>query len=171
METAEIPLWYALRCAKRPNAKKTVLRMLERHDYDFFTPVRRSSHTAKNELMLPEWLFVKATRSELDKMMTLYDTLDYRYTDREYEQPMTVADDDISLMRRLNGSDWKVRYCDIALALELLTGPKVRLTAEPLQGREGRLLPSRGQRRKVLLTWHGPVGLCIDLTADCVIPL
>lgn len=158
MENKEKIYWYVMRDLKRPNAKEPAYRLLEKEEYEVFTPmkwqlvVKQGIRVRKKIPFIQDLLFVHDTRARLDLVVEKTPTLQYRYArGGAYRDPMTVPDANMErFILAVNTSDSPKYYLPEEITPEMY-GRKIRIVGGPLNGYEGSLLTTRGSKVKRLL--------------------
>lgn len=157
MEGDDVVRWYALRDLKRPNAKVKAYQQLEEQGFEVFTPLHWVVTTVAGKKqrrkvpVISDMLFVRSTRSSLDKVVAATETLQYRFAKGMQATPMTVRDEEMDIFARACGAVPEVRYYLPEEITPDMIGKPIRLIGGTLNGLEGVLLKTRGTRKKRLL--------------------
>lgn len=169
--------WYVMRDLKRPNSLTPAWRELPEMGFHTFTPMveqavkaSKGSHCEKRPY-LPDLIFVKATREELDPVVASIPTLQYRYIrGGARATPMTVRDEDMDRFIKAVESDMgKVRYYSPDQITSSMYGRRVRIIGGTLDGTEGRLLSKRGLRgKRLIFELPGLLTATLDLEPDLI---
>lgn len=150
--------WYVLRDLKRPNALRRAWDMLQEKDMTVFTPKKwilvtvKGKRKPKEVAVIPDLLFVHATRDVLDPLVESTATLQYRF--RKYgaqNEPLIVPDTDMErFIHAVSTSENPAYYLPEEITPQMY-GKTIRIVGGPLDGYEGRLLKMRGSKVKRLL--------------------
>ena len=148
--------WYAMRDLSRRHAKEPAYRILADMGYEFFTPmtrklvIERGRRLSKDVPVMPDLLFVHATRARVDEAVARIKNLQYRYTFGGYCRPMVVRDEDMALFVNAVKSSDRIRYFRPDEITESMLGEHVRIIGGSLDGYEGRLVSIRGSKYRRL---------------------
>lgn len=149
--------WFVLRDLKRPNAKMPAYRLLDHPPFEVFTPLhwvlqeQRGKRIRVQKPYIPDLLFVRARREDLDPIVAKTDTLQYRYIRGAYCEPMRVAEPDMNRFILATKATENPRYYAPEEITPAMFGRTIRIEGGPLDGCEGTLLTTRGSRTKRLL--------------------
>lgn len=149
--------WYVMRDLKRPNSLHPAYLELAGKGFEVFTPLHwqlkeiRGRKVRRQVPFLPDLLFVRATRAELDPLVQSIPTLQYRYVRGGYRKSMIVADADMEHFMHAVASSPSPRYLTPAELTPAALGAQVTIVGGPLDGYKGRLLKMRGSRKRHLL--------------------
>lgn len=158
-EQFDAPCWFVLRDLKRSNAKSPAYKMLPELGFETFTPMHwvikdslKGVRERKYVPFIPDMLFVKSLKSDLDPIVAKTDTLQYRYIKGAQATPMTVPVDDMERFIKAVGSDHSscVYYSPEEVTEEML-GKKVKIVGGALDGMVGDLFTKRGSKTKRLI--------------------
>lgn len=172
-DQADTTCWYALRDLKRPNALVRAWQQLTQAGLDVFTPLHwvvtttAGGKTERRQLpVIPDLLFVRATRAQLDPHIAATPTLQYRYR-RGAPQctPITVPAADMArFVMAVRATDTPRYYRPEELTPDML-GRLVTIVGGPLDGLSGHLLRIRGTRtRRLLIELPGLLTAAIEVS-------
>ena len=170
--------WYAMRDLRRQNAKIKAYQELKENGFEVFTPMHWVVTTIggkKQRRQVPvisDMLFVRSGRSDLDKVVAVTDTLQYRYIKGMQATPITVRDQEMNDFVRACNAVAEVRYYLPEEITGDMIGKSVRIIGGTLDGLEGRLLKMRGSRKKRLLVQlPGLLSAAIEVTPTLIHPI
>lgn len=174
--TAETPSWFVMRDLKRSNAKLPAYKYLEELGIKVFTPMRQQisvrlgKRMRKSVPVIPDLLFVQATRSELDPIVNCTKTLQYRFVKGgAYCQPMTVRNSDMDrFIAAVNSTESPVFYQPSEITPRMI-GRRIRIIGGALDGHEGPLLSMRGSHKKHLIVeLPGIMAVCVEIQPEFI---
>lgn len=147
-----------MRDLKRTNAKMPAYKLLSEKGFDLFTPmkttVRKQGRTkVRTETpILQDLLFVNTTRIDLDPIVELVPTLQYRFVrGKGYMEPMVVRDEDMDrFIKAVNNTPDPEILLPSSITKEMI-GRKVRIEGGPLDGYIGNLIKVRGTKKRRLI--------------------
>lgn len=157
MEQDDDVRWYALRDLKRPNAKVKAYQQLEEQGFEVFTPLHWVVTTVAGKKqrrrvpVISDMLFVRSSRSRLDRVVATSDTLQYRFAKGAQATPIVVRDAEMDAFARACNAVPEVHYYLPEEITPDMIGKPIRLIGGTLDGLEGVLLKTRGSRKKRLL--------------------
>lgn len=113
VDNGEQALWYVMRDLKRANARDRAYSLFEDEQFEVFTPMqwtlvtRQGRRVREERPVIPDLLFVRATRRSLNPVVERIPTLQYRYVrGGKYRDPMIVAEADMErFIRAVRSSD------------------------------------------------------------------
>ena len=149
--------WFVMRDLKRANAKLPAYKMLAGAGFEVFTPmkwqlvVRGGKRERISVPFMQDLLFIHGRRHDIDPVVRVTPTLQYRFQRNGYCEPMVVRDED---MERFISVATGAESFDYYLPGELTPGMldrRIRIIGGPLDGCEGTLLTVRGSKTKRLL--------------------
>ncbi len=153
--------WFVLRDLKRPNAKKHAYQLLQElpdTPLEVFTPMvsriatRGGKRVVEQVPYLYDLLFVRETRSKLDPIIAMYDTLQYRYQrGGGQHDPMVVRDEEMQRFIAIVQGQFSYRYCTPEEVSPAMYGRQILIVGGALDGYQGRLMTTRGSRVKRLI--------------------
>lgn len=166
--------WYVLRDLKRANAALPACRMLAELRMEVFTPMKEritfiGGRRVRREIpFLPDLLFVRATREQLDPIVLATPTLQYRFVrGGSYCEAMTVDNSDMERFIHAVRSSVCPHYYTPQEVNASMRGRRVRIIGGVLDGYEGELLNAQGARvRRLLVEIPNLLSAGIELT-DC----
>ena len=148
--------WYVMRDLKRSNAKLPAYKLLTEKGFEVFTPMvwkvvsRRGKRLRIQVPYMQDLLFVFDTRRELDPIVELVPTLQYRFVRGMYCEPMTVRCEDMErFITAVKSAESPCFYTPGEVTPDMI-GHKVRIVGGPLDSYEGRLQKIRGSRSRRL---------------------
>lgn len=167
--------WFAMRDLKRPNAKIMAWQDLTQKGFTVFTPMKwvttmvRGKRIRREIPYVPDLLFVRATRAELDPEVESTPTLQYRYAIGSKATPITVRDAEMNrfVTAVSNAPDTKY-YLPKELTPEML-GREILIIGGPLEGYRGTLLSLRGTRtRRILVELPGIITAAVEVSPEFI---
>ncbi len=168
--------WFVLRDLKRHNAKDPAWRVLPEKGFNTFTPMHESLRVIKGRTVrmqvpvIPDLLFVKATKHDLDEHMVGTPTLQYRYMKgAPYRSPMTVPNAEMErFIHAVRSVSDPVYYLPEDITPDKI-GKRVRIVDGPMSGYEGKLMKVRGSRkRKLLISLENYIVAAIEVEKDFI---
>lgn len=152
------PSWFVLRDLKRANARVTGYDLLLSAGQAVFTPLKTVIQTTsagkqrRQVPVIPDLLFVRALRSQLDPLIQAIPTLQYRWLrGAPFQTPMTVDKRSMERFIAAVTATEPTRYYSPGEITPDMYGKHVRIVGGPLDGHEGRLLKLKGLRKRHLL--------------------
>lgn len=146
-----------MRDLKRINARNRAYKMLQHLKFEIFTPMKWHVATRRGERIreeipvIPDLLFVRSNRVDLDPIVAKTETLQYRFLRGTWREPMTVRESDMDrFIHAVNSSESVKYYLPEELAPEMYN-KNIRIIGGKLDGYEGKLLTVRGSKTKRLL--------------------
>ena len=146
-----------MRDLKRINARNRAYMMLQHLKFEIFTPMKWHVATRRGERIreeipvIPDLLFVRSNRVDLDPIVAKTETLQYRFLRGTWREPMTVRESDMDrFIHAVNSSESVKYYLPEELAPEMYNN-NIRIIGGKLDGYEGKLLTVRGSKTKRLL--------------------
>ena len=146
--------WYALRDLKRSNAIQPAFKLLTELGIEVFTPTQwrlvvRNGKKVRREMDL---LFAYDTRKNLDPIIAMTDTLQYRYKKGgKYREPIIVPEDDMNRFINAVRASENPRYHSAEEIDDLMCGKNIRIVGGAMNGYEGKLQSVRGSKVKRLV--------------------
>lgn len=158
-EQFDSPCWFVLRDLKRFNAKAPAYKALPELGFQTFTPMHwvltDSSTRGRQRLyvpFIPNLLFVKSLRADLDPVIAKTETLQYRYIRGAQATPMTVPTDEMErFIAAVTSAPDTCHYYTPDEITDQMLGKKVRIIGGALDGTVGHLLTRRGAKTKRLI--------------------
>lgn len=167
--------WYVMRDLKRANAGNAAFRLLEEAGLEVFTPrewrvrTRRGKRVRECVAVLPDLLFVHASREELAPYLEKIPTLQYRYLRGGYCRPMVVADAEMERFIRAAALSEEPRYYLPDEITGAMRFRHIRVVGGPLDGYEGRLLSVRGSKvRRLMVELPGFLSVAVEVSPEMV---
>ncbi|MFV0365757.1 MAG: UpxY family transcription antiterminator [Mangrovibacterium sp.] len=150
--------WYAMRDLKRSNAKLPAYKLFQAKEIEVFTPMKWTVSTQKGKQVrkeipvMPDLLFVHASREVIDPIVRKTPTIQYRYArGGGYLNPMTVNTKEMQrFIYAINGSHNQKYYLPEEITPEMCCR-KIRVVGGVFDGYEGKLITVRGSKVKRLL--------------------
>ena len=158
-EQNETPDWFVLRDLKRANAKEPAYKTLSMLGYTIFTPMHwvlkvnpAGRQTKEYVPFIHGLLFAKAVRSDLDKIISKTETLQYRFIKGAQKTPMIVPTDEMEQFIKAVTADHAscTYYSPEDVRLDML-GKEVMIVGGTLDGMVGHLIKKRGSKKKRLM--------------------
>ena len=152
----EIFQWYVMRDLKRPNAKLPAYKMLKEMGLEVFTPMVRKTITRKGEKIysekpfIPDLLFIRNSRKNLDPIVNNTTTLQYRFLSDGKRTPMTVNSKEMELFIKVAKEVNNLRYYAPTEIKANMIGKLVRIVGGVLDGYVGNLQKLQGSKNKRL---------------------
>lgn len=173
----EAARWYVMRDLKRHNAKLPAYRQLAEEGFRIFTPMRKqlSLRQGKRQLeevpVIPNLLFVHATRRALDPTVERTPTLQYRYArGGNFNRPMVVADAEMERFIHAVAVSEKPVYLLPEEITPEMYGRRIRIVGGPLDGYEGCLLTTRGSKvKRLMVEIRGFLGVGVEVNPEYII--
>lgn len=167
--------WFAMRDLKRRNARQPAYKMLDEMGIDCFTPMTHRlvtvmGHREDREVpFMPDILFVRTTRAQLDPIVAGTATLQYRYKLGAQHTPIVVRSTDmerfINAVRSASGTQY-FRPDEITPAM---TRRPIRIIGGRLDGYTGTLVTTRGSKAKRLLVeLPGFLAAAVEVEAEYI---
>lgn len=154
----EEPHWFVMRDLKRANAKLPAYKQFMDAKIEVFTPMHIVLKTTKGkqkkvqEPFIRDLLFVHDTRENIDRIVDVTPTLQYRYErGKGYQVPMTVRDDEMSRFILAVSASKSTKYFLPSELKPNMIGKTIRVIGGPLEGYSGKLLKVQGSRAKRIL--------------------
>lgn len=152
------PKWYVLRDLKRRNASTPGYIELGERGFEVFTPLRweiveKAGRRIRRQVpVIADLLFVRTVMADLDPIVDLIPTLQYRYRrGHSIQDPMTVRDADMDRFIQAVGRATDIRYYTLDEITPEMYGKEIAVVGGPLDGYTGRLLYVRGSRKRRLI--------------------
>lgn len=167
--------WFAMRDLKRPNAKIMAWQDLTQKGFTVFTPKKWVTTTVQGKRIrrevpyIPDLLFVRATRAELDPEVDATPTLQYRYAIGSKATPITVRDAEMNrFVTAVSKAPDTKYYLPDELTPEML-GREILIIGGPLEGYRGTLLSLRGTRtRRMLVQLPGIITAAVEVSPEFI---
>lgn len=150
----ELIRWYVLRDLKRPNSKTPNWQMLRDHGFEVFTPMKVAmTQTRKKKVRvevpaIPDLLFAHSSERDLGQIISVTETLQFRFLPGGYRKLMVVPDDEMDRFMRAVKSSSSIEYLQPGEITPSMVGKRVRIVGGALNGLEVQLLKIRGTRKK-----------------------
>ena len=152
------PHWFVMRDLKRANAKLPAYKQFIEAKIEIFTPMHIVLKTVKGrqrriqEPFIRDLLFVHDTRENIDRIVEVTPTIQYRYErGKGYQVPMTVSDDAMNRFIMAVSTSKSTKYYLPSELKPNMIGRSIRVTGGPLQGYTGKLLKIQGSRAKRII--------------------
>ena len=150
--------WFVMRDLKRSNAKLPAYKMLEECGFEVFTPLKWHITKAKGKSkkvlvpVIPDLLFVKSTREQLNPIVEKTPTLQYRFgMGNSFHNPMVVPFKEMECFIKIASSLLSPTYFMPEEITPNMIGKKISIVGGSLDGCEGYLITVRGSKRKRIL--------------------
>lgn len=146
-----------MRDLTRHNAFMKAWQFLAEKGFEVFTPMhykireRAGKKIRKYEPVISDLLFVHTDRENLDPIVQKVKTLQYRFKKNSHSTPMTVRDEDMQKFIQMTESDAEIKYFSPEEVPAILNGKQIRIIGGVFDGYEGKLLTTRGSKRKRLM--------------------
>lgn len=167
--------WYVMRDLRRSNARTMAWQQLADQGCQVFTPLHWITQMVKGRRerrqlpVIPDLLFVRGTRNELDPVVNAIPTLQYRYRIGRQADPMTVRDSDMHRFITAVRSQSEIRYYRPDEITPDMFGKHISIVGGPLDGCEGHLLSIRGSRTKRLIVeLAGLLTLAVEVSPEYI---
>ncbi len=157
MDSKKKACWFVMRDLKRANAKLPAYKLLQGKNMHVFTPMKwrlgmdKGKRVRKEVPCIQDLLFVYDNRENLDPIIELIPTLQYRWLRNTYREPMTVPDIEMERFIRAVGSSVSPKYYLPEEITPDMLNRRIRIVGGPLDGYEGTLVSTRGSKVKRLL--------------------
>ena len=168
--------WFVMRDLKRPNAKLPAYQQLIEDGFEVFTPMRwqiatvGGRRTRQRVPYIADLLFVFASRNDLDPVVDVTPTLQYRFAHGlPYRQPLTVRTDDMKrFIAAVSTSDSPIYYRAEEITPDMY-GRTIDIIGGPLNGMRCRLLKMRGtRRRRIIVEIPGDLAAAVEVNPDFI---
>ena len=157
LESSRTVRWFVMRDLKRANSKQPAYQFLLEKNLEVFTPMKwkigvsRGQRFRKEVPCITDLLFVHDCRENLDPLVEIIPTLQYRWVRNRYREPMVVSDGEMErFIGAVRSSETPRFYLPEEITPEMLNRP-IRIVGGPLDGYEGTLVTTRGSKVKRLL--------------------
>ncbi len=152
------PCWFVLRDLKRTNAKLPAYQLLQNLDFEVFTPMKEQLRLCRGKKIreqvpfIRDLLFVHDTRENLDPVLEIHSTIQYRFQKGEaYRSPMVVPTAEMErFIYAVRQTDHPKYYLPCELTPDMY-GREICIQGGPMDGFAGKLLKMRGSKKKILL--------------------
>ena len=163
-------IWFVLRDLKRSNSKQQAYRLLEEMEKEVFTPkkwqirVEKGKQIRREVPCIPDLLFVRDTREQLDPVIEDIPTLQYRWVRHKYREPMVVSDTEMERFIRAVRSTESPKYYLPEEITPAMLNRRIRIVGGMLDGYEGTLVTTRGSKvKRLLVQLPGVVALAVEV--------
>ncbi len=168
--------WFVMRDLKRSNAHYPAYKLLTDNHFHVFTPIKWVLKTKNGKRIreeapyIQDLLFVYAERKAVDVIVNDTPTLQYRYKKGGgYCNPMTVRDEDMQRFIRAVRSTDNPRYYLPEELTPQMNGRQIQIVGGPLDGYEGKLITTRGSKKKQLLVeLPGLLSVSVEVNPDYI---
>lgn len=168
--------WYVMRDLKRSNAKMPAYKMLQSKQLEVFTPmkwqvtVRQGKRIREQVPFIRDLLFVHSVKEELDLIVDIESTLQYRYLKGGYyRQPMVVRQKDMELFIKAVASTDSPHYYSPEEITPAMIGRKALIVGGALNSYEVKLLKIRGAKhRRILIELPGIIATSIEVSPEFI---
>ena len=167
--------WYVMRDLRRSNARTTAYSLLEEAGLEVFTPrewrvsTKNGRRIREYVCVMPDLLFVRASREELDPHLERIPALQYRYLRGGYRQPMVVPDADMERFIRVVGHSEEPRYYLPEEITDAMRSRRIRIVGGPLDGYEGLLLSVRGSKvKRLMVELPGFLTVAVEVSPEMI---
>ena len=156
-QSSEEMQWFVMRDLKRYNAKQPAYIFLKEKGIEVFTPMKWEVTTKQGvkkrieRPIIPDLLFVHASREQLDPIVATTDTLQYRFMRNHHGNPMIVSEKEMSRFIHAIQTSTSPKYYLPEEVLPSMLKRKIRVIGGPLDGYEGKLISTRGTKTKRLM--------------------
>ena len=169
------PCWFVMRDLKRSNARLQAYQLFEERDIEVFTPKKWKLSVVRGERIrrevpyIPDLLFVRDTRANIDPIVESVPTIQYRWVRNKWREPMTVADAEMErFIRAVRSSESPRYYLPEEITPEMLSR-RIRIVGGLLDGSEGTLLTTRGSRvKRLLVELPGLLAVGVEVEPDYI---
>lgn len=167
--------WFVMRDLKRSNARLQAYQLFEERDIEVFTPKKWKLSVVRGERIrrevpcIPDLLFVRDTRANIDPIVESVPTIQYRWVRNKWREPMTVADAEMErFIRAVRSSESPRYYLPEEITPEMLSR-RIRIVGGLLDGSEGTLLTTRGSRvKRLLVELPGLLAVGVEVEPDYI---
>ena len=174
--SAEKRIWFALRDLKRVNSLTPAYLDLNDRGFEVFTPMKEVVVTRQGRRqrisrpVVQDLLFVHALRSELDPVVEMVPTLQYRFSKgMGYRQPMVVPDRQMDAFIKAVTNAEAPRFYRPEEITPAMAGCRARILGGPFDGIECRLMRIRGARtRRILVEVTGLMAVSVEVNPEYV---
>ena len=169
-------IWFALRDLKRVNSLTPAYLDLNDRGFEVFTPMKEVVVTRQGRRqrisrpVVQDLLFVHALRSELDPVVEMVPTLQYRFSKgMGYRQPMVVPDAQMDAFIKAVTNAEAPRFYRPEEITPAMAGSRARILGGPFDGIECRLMRIRGARtRRILVEVTGLMAVSVEVNPEYV---
>lgn len=164
--------WFVLRDLKRSNARQRAYELLEERGFTVFTPkvrqivVRHGKRVLAETPYIPNLLFVRDSRCNLDAIVGQIPTLQYRWHRDVWREPMVVPDAAMERFMQAAAAALSPQYYLPSEITPSMHNRRIRIVGGPLDGLEGTLVTTRGSKVKRLLV-ELPGLLAVGVEVSC----
>lgn len=167
--------WFVMRDLKRANARQPAYRLFDGCNVSVFTPMtwrlftERGRRVRREVPAIPDLLFVRSCREHLDPIVAQTRTLQYRWLRNTWREPMTVTDAAMErFIQAVSASDSPRFYLPEEITPSM-QGRLIRIVGGPLDGCEGKLVTTRGsKRRRLLIELPGLLAVSVEVSPEYV---
>ncbi len=152
------PCWFVLRDLKRANARYRAYQLLQDLQFEVFTPMEevvRVCGGKKVRQQVPfirDLLFVHASLEALDPVLESHPTVQYRFMKGEaYRRPMVVPAAEMERFIYAVRQTEHPKYYRPGELTPDMYGRQICIQGGPLDGLSGKLLKTRGLKKKILI--------------------
>ncbi len=167
--------WYAMRDLKRHNAKEPAYKLFEGKGIEVFTPMKwllitkKGKRTRVEVPFIPDLLFVRDSKLNLDSIVKRTETLQFRYVKGGYCVPMVVPDADMERFIHAVKSSESPKFFFPEEVTPQMYGHKIRIVGGPLDTYEGSLLTTRGSKvKRLLVELKGFLTVGVEVNPDLI---
>ena len=172
----EMPTWFVMRDLRRANAKEHAVDILAARGYEVFTPLVVRTKTERGRKVtvkrpfISDLLFVHATRTTLDPVVSELDFLQYRFIrGARMGEAIQAREDEMQAFMRAVSSDAPFQYVKPEEVSPAMYGKKIRIVGGTLDGLEGRLMSRRGSKvRRLLVDMGGLLSAGVEVEPEYI---
>lgn len=175
MESSE-KQWFVMRDLKRRNSNTLAYHELKKAGLEVFTPMTQMIMTIggrrqKREVpVIQDLLFVHEIKDTLDRYVSKYPTLQYRYlAGKTIDRPMTVRAEEMDkFIFAVSSTDTPIYYRPGELS-DAMYGKEVRIVGGLFDRYEGRLLSVKGMRkRRLIIELHNLITAAVEVEPEFI---
>lgn len=175
MNTSE-KQWFVMRDLKRRTSNSLAIHDLATAGLEVFTPMTQMVMKIGGRLqrrdvpVIQDLLFVHETKENLDPVVKLTPTLQYRYLrGKTMDEPTTVRDEEMDrFIFAVSNSETPIYYKPGEIT-ESMFGKSVHIYGGRLDGYQGRLLSIKGMRkRRLIVELPGLLAAAVEVEPDFI---
>lgn len=169
--------WFVLRDLKRSNSNSPAYKTLPEMGVEIFTPMhwvikvnQKGKRVRRYVPFIQSLLFAKSDRQALDPIIEMTETLQYRFVKGAPQNtPMIVPTKDMERFIRAVQGAVDVSYHSPSEITPDMIGKKVMVMGGGLEGVTGKLLKTRGsKKKKVVVSIEGLISAIVEVEKDYI---
>lgn len=168
--------WFVMRDLKRRTSNTLAIHDLAKAGLEVFTPMTQMVMRIGGRLqrrdvpVIQDLLFVHETKENLDPVVSLTPTLQYRYQrGKTMDEPTTVRDEEMNRFIFAVSNTETPIYYKLGELTEAMYGKSVHIHGGRLDGYQGRLLSIKGMRkRRLIVELPGLLAAAVEVEPDFI---